>query len=78
MLPGSGSEFTEHGDALVAMDQAVRYKRLVKGVAHKHGMQACFMAKPFAQLAGTGMHMHLSLADADGNLACVCTELGRE
>jgi glutamine synthetase len=31
----------EHGDAWQAMDQAVRYKRLVKGVAHKHGMQAC-------------------------------------
>ncbi|VVM48946.1 Gamma-glutamylputrescine synthetase PuuA [Pseudomonas fluorescens] len=24
------------------------------------------MAKPFAELAGTGMHMHLSLADAEG------------
>ncbi|MGH8484400.1 MAG: glutamine synthetase family protein, partial [Pseudomonas sp.] len=30
-------------------------------------MQACFMAKPFDHLAGTGMHMHVSLADADGN-----------
>ena len=49
------------------MDQAVRYKRLVKGVAHAHGMQACFMAKPFDDLAGTGMHMHVSLADAQGN-----------
>jgi glutamine synthetase len=48
------------------MDQAVRYKRLVKGVAHQHGMQACFMAKPFDHLAGTGMHMHISLADAQG------------
>uniref|UniRef100_UPI00289B908E glutamine synthetase family protein n=1 Tax=Pseudomonas sp. TaxID=306 RepID=UPI00289B908E len=57
----------EHGDALAAMDQAVRYKRLVKGIAHAHGMQACFMAKPFAELAGTGMHMHLSLADAEGH-----------
>ena len=57
----------EHGDALEAMDQAVRYKRLVKGVAHKHGMQACFMAKPFGNSAGTGMHMHVSLADKDGN-----------
>lgn len=57
----------EHGDALEAMDQAVRYKRLVKGVAHKHGMQACFMAKPFGNSAGTGMHMHISLADKDGN-----------
>jgi len=65
--PGQVEITLEHGDALEAMDQAVRYKRLVKGVAHKHGMQACFMAKPFDHLAGTGMHMHVSLADAAGD-----------
>lgn len=65
--PGQVEITLEHGDALLAMDQAVRYKRLVKGVAHKHGMQACFMAKPFEHQAGTGMHMHVSLADAQGN-----------
>ena len=64
--PGQVEITLEHGDALEAMDQAVRYKRLVKGVAHAHGMQACFMAKPFAEVAGTGMHMHVSLADAEG------------
>ena len=64
--PGQVEITLEHGDALLAMDQAVRYKRLVKGVAHRHGMQACFMAKPFDHLAGTGMHMHVSLADAQG------------
>ncbi|AYC32605.1 glutamine synthetase [Pseudomonas cavernae] len=64
--PGQVEITLEHGDALQAMDQAVRYKRLVKGVAHRHGMQACFMAKPFDHLAGTGMHMHVSLADAEG------------
>ncbi|MDE1164113.1 MAG: glutamine synthetase family protein [Pseudomonas sp.] len=64
--PGQVEITLEHGDALLAMDQAVRYKRLVKGVAHQHGMQACFMAKPFDHLAGTGMHMHVSLADGQG------------
>ncbi len=64
--PGQVEITLEHGDALQAMDQAVRYKRLVKGVAHRHGMQACFMAKPFDHLAGTGMHMHVSLNDAAG------------
>ncbi|EQM71764.1 glutamine synthetase family protein [Pseudomonas solani] len=64
--PGQVEITLEHGDALEAMDQAVRYKRLVKGVANAHGMQACFMAKPFDHLAGTGMHMHVSLADAQG------------
>ncbi|WP_434562852.1 glutamine synthetase [Pseudomonas sp. D2-30] len=66
--PGQVEITLEHrADALQAMDEAVRYKRLVKGVAHKHGMAACFMAKPFEHLAGSGLHMHVSLADRDGN-----------
>lgn len=56
----------QHGPALEAMDHAVRYKRIVKGVANQHGMSACFMAKPFTDLAGSGMHMHLSFANAEG------------
>ncbi|WP_458129515.1 glutamine synthetase family protein [Pseudomonas sp. Z2-11] len=66
--PGQVEITLEHRtDALQAMDDAVRYKRLVKGVAHQHGMAACFMAKPFDHLAGSGMHMHVSLADREGN-----------
>src|SRR3990167_1776924 len=66
--PGQVELTLEHRfDALQAIDEGVRYKRLVKGVANKHGLQACFMAKPFSDQAGSGMHMHVSLADADGN-----------
>ncbi|SDT16110.1 glutamine synthetase family protein [Pseudomonas oryzae] len=66
--PGQVEITLEHrSDALQAMDEAVRYKRLVRGVAHKHGYQACFMAKPFGELAGSGLHMHVSLADEAGN-----------
>ncbi|WP_457978904.1 glutamine synthetase family protein [Ectopseudomonas composti] len=66
--PGQLELTLEHRfDALQAIDEGVRYKRLVKGVANKHGLQACFMAKPFGDLAGSGMHMHVSLADPDGN-----------
>lgn len=54
-------------DALQAIDEGVRYKRLVKGVANRHGLQACFMAKPFGDQAGSGLHLHVSLADAEGN-----------
>ncbi|MFC3532771.1 glutamine synthetase family protein [Vogesella facilis] len=65
--PGQVEITLEHGPALEAMDQAVRYKRLVKSIAAAHGMKACFMAKPFASIAGSGMHMHISVADKDGN-----------
>ncbi len=54
-------------DALRAADDAVLYKRLVKGVAEKHGYVATFMAKPYAGFSGSGMHVHASLADAAGN-----------
>ena len=65
--PGQLEITLEHrSDALQAMDEAVRYKRLVRGVAHSQGLQACFMAKPFAELAGSGLHLHVSLADAAG------------
>lgn len=65
--PGQVEITLEHRfDALQALDEAVRYKRLVRGVALKHGMQACFMAKPLANAAGCGMHIHASLADATG------------
>jgi len=66
--PGQLELTLEHRfDALQAVDEGLRYKRLVKGVANKHGLQACFMAKPFGDLAGSGMHMHVSLADEQGN-----------
>ena len=66
--PGQVELTLEHRfDALQAIDEGLLYKRLVKGVANKHGFIACFMAKPFGDLAGSGLHMHISLADAEGN-----------
>jgi glutamine synthetase len=53
-------------DALRAVDEAVLWKRLVRGVAARHGLIATFMAKPFAELAGSGLHLHVSAQDAAG------------
>ena len=53
-------------DALRACDDAVMYKRLAKGVAQRHGQAATFMAKPFADQAGSGLHLHVSVADGHG------------
>jgi glutamine synthetase len=52
--------------ALAAVDEAVQFKRLLKGVAAKHGLLASFMAKPFTARAGSGAHLHVSLADDAG------------
>ncbi|MDH3885424.1 MAG: glutamine synthetase family protein [Desulfobacterales bacterium] len=56
-------------DALVAADQAMMLKRAIKAVARQQGLLATFMAKPFGDLAGNGMHVHCSLLDDDGNNA---------
>lgn len=53
-------------DALRAVDEAVMFKRVLRGVAARHGLLVTFMAKPYADLAGSGMHVHVSLADGAG------------
>jgi glutamine synthetase len=53
-------------DPLLAADHAVLLKRIVQGVARSMGMQASFMAKPFAHQPGSGLHVHMSLVDEAG------------
>ncbi|MFZ8987568.1 MAG: glutamine synthetase family protein, partial [Steroidobacteraceae bacterium] len=66
--PGQFEVTLEHRpDALLAADDAIRWKRLVRGVSARHGRVATFMAKPFLEHAGSGMHVHISLADAKGH-----------
>ena len=53
----------KHCDALTASDDAWLFKLLTKGLARKHGLAATFMAKPYLQDAGNGMHIHFSIID---------------
>lgn len=53
-------------DPLRAADDAVLFKRIVKGVARKHGFAASFMAKPYGGRSGSGLHVHFSLLDGNG------------
>lgn len=54
-------------DPVLACDHAVLLKRVVKAAAQRHGFVACFMAKPFAEDAGNGLHIHMSLVDKNGD-----------
>ena len=54
-------------DAQLACRHGIWLKRLIKGVAEKHGYSATFMPKAFRGLAGSGTHIHVSLIDAGGN-----------
>ena len=48
-------------DALMAADYAVQMKRAVKAVARRHNLEATFMAKPYGEYLGNGLHMHFSI-----------------
>ncbi|WP_373353586.1 glutamine synthetase family protein [Pseudoroseicyclus sp. CXY001] len=56
-------------DALKAADDAWLFKMLVRGLARNHGMAASFMAKPYEEYAGSGLHMHFSVQDEAGENA---------
>jgi len=65
--PGQWEINTHHQqDAVLAGTHALLLRRIVKGVARKHGLGATFMAKPFADIAGSGMHIHASIYDSEG------------
>lgn len=53
-------------DALKAADDAWLFKMLVRGLARKHNMAASFMAKPYEDYAGNGLHTHFSVVDKFG------------
>jgi glutamine synthetase len=54
-------------DALRAADDAWLFKMLVRGLARRHGFAASFMAKPYADYPGSGLHTHFSVLDAEGH-----------
>ncbi|WP_223877721.1 glutamine synthetase family protein [Histidinibacterium aquaticum] len=53
-------------DPLKAADDAWLFKLLVRGIARAHGFAASFMAKPYEDYSGNGMHVHVSLLDQEG------------
>ena len=56
-----------HGkDLLYVCDQAMLLKHTVKSVARQFGVEATFMAKPYLELPGSGMHVHCSVLDKKG------------
>lgn len=58
--PGQYEVLAPPSDPLTAADNAVFLKRLIKTVAITRGFTATFMAKPFSNLPGSGMHVHVS------------------
>jgi glutamine synthetase len=55
-----------HGDPVAVADQAFLFKTAAREIALQHGLNAVFMAKPIAGEAGSSMHLHQSVVDAQG------------
>ncbi|MDI3404082.1 type I glutamate--ammonia ligase [Streptomyces cavernicola] len=53
-------------DALTAADRAVLLRELVRDLAGRRGLRAGFAPLPDPAGSGNGVHIHLSLQDADG------------
>ena len=60
------TEILKLDDIVAAADHAILLKRVITSVAKQLGMHATFMAKPYLDEAGNGLHMHLSLMDSKG------------
>jgi glutamine synthetase len=54
-------------DALRTADNVLTLKYTVKAIAAQHGLIASFMPKPIFGINGSGMHVHQSLCDMQGN-----------
>ncbi len=55
----------EYTDALTIADRIATLKHGIKTVAAQNGLFASFMPKPIFNMAGNGMHVHVSLADKE-------------
>jgi glutamine synthetase len=52
-------------EPLVAADRYLLARQLIRAAARELGLTASFMPKPFADLPGNGLHVHLGLARID-------------
>jgi len=66
--PGQFEVNLEHqSDARLAADHAVLLKQIVRAAARATGFEATFMAKPYPERSGNGLHIHASILDEAGN-----------
>lgn len=65
--PGQYEGTPHYAEPLKAVDDYLTYKEVIRSLARDAGMVATFMPKPYAHMAGSGLHIHLSLWDREGN-----------
>ncbi len=65
--PSQHEIYLRYADAASMADSVMTYRLVVKQVASAKGCYASFMPKPIENATGSGMHLHLTLHDTDGN-----------
>lgn len=69
--PGQHEIDFKFDDALSSADNIMTFKMAVRIIAQRHGLHATFMPKPVEGIAGSGMHINMSLFDEEGqNVFC--------
>src|SRR5947209_424690 len=58
--PGQIEVNLRHGPALRSADTLVSFKHAFRAIARSHDLLGTFMPKPFAEVAGSGLHVHIS------------------
>ncbi len=61
--PGQNEIDFRYSDPLSAADNAVTFAAVVKTVANRNGIYACFNPKPLENAPGNGMHINFSIKD---------------
>ncbi len=63
--PGQYEINVRHASPLRAADDLNTLKEVLRALAGERGLLASFMPKPFADLPGCGLHVHIGLTDRD-------------
>ena len=61
--PGQFETDFDYAEVLTMADRLTFFKLMAKEIAHRHGLIATFMPKPFGDRTGSGAHYNMSLAD---------------
>ena len=63
--PGQFETDFDYAEVLTMADRLTFFKLMAKEIAHRHGLIATFMPKPFGDRTGSGAHYNMSLAGVE-------------